>query len=45
VEYGNVLASIAFLEGLASEELRAAELDYRDPLYPLLICVRATKAL
>lgn len=42
-EYGNVLASIAFLEGLASEELRAAELDYRDPLYPLLIGVRATR--
>jgi SAM-dependent methyltransferase len=44
VEYGNVLASIAFLEGLASEELHAAELDFRDPLYPLLICVRATRA-
>jgi SAM-dependent methyltransferase len=45
VEYGNVLASIAFLTGLASEELRAAELDHRDPLYPLLIGVRATRAL
>jgi len=45
VEYGNVLSSIAFLQGLASEELRAAELDHRDPLYPLLICVRATRAL
>lgn len=44
LEYGNVLASVAFLEGLASEELRAAELDHRDPLYPLLICVRATRA-
>jgi len=42
-EYGNVLASIAFLEGLASEELHAAELDFRDPLYPLLICVRVTR--
>ncbi|MFL6602493.1 MAG: class I SAM-dependent methyltransferase [Steroidobacteraceae bacterium] len=45
VEYGNVLASIAFLQGLASEELRAAELDHRDPLYPLLVVVRATRAL
>ena len=43
VEYGNVLASIAFLEGLASEELHASELDYRDPLYPLLIGVHATR--
>jgi SAM-dependent methyltransferase len=43
VEYGNVLASIAFLEGLASEELHAAELDFCDPLYPLLICVRVTR--
>ena len=43
-EYGNVLASVAFLEGLASEELHTAELDFRDPLYPLLICARATKA-
>ena len=44
VEYGNVLASVAFLEGLASEELHTAELDFRDPLYPLLVCARATRA-
>jgi hypothetical protein len=44
VEYGNVLASIALLQGLASEELRALELDFRDPLYPLLVCARATRA-
>jgi SAM-dependent methyltransferase len=43
VEYGNVLASIALLQGLASEELQAAELDFRDPLYPLLICARTTR--
>ena len=41
--HGNVLASIAFLEGLATEELSTAELDHRDALYPLLLTVRATK--
>lgn len=43
-EYGNVLASIAFLEGLVAEEFTAAELAYRDELYPLLLGLRATKA-
>jgi len=42
--HGNVLASTAFLQGLAAEELEPAELDTRDPLYPLLITVRAVKA-
>lgn len=41
--HGNVLASIAFLEGLAAEELHAEELACRDPLYPLLITMAATK--
>lgn len=43
-EYGNVLASIAFLEGLVAEEFTAAELGHRDELYPLLLGLRATKA-
>ena len=30
---GNVLAAIAFLHGLATEELRQEELDYRDADY------------
>ena len=42
--HGNVLASTAFLQGLAAEELEPAELDTKDPLYPLLITVRAVKA-
>jgi SAM-dependent methyltransferase len=41
--YGNVLAAIAFLHGLASEELASEELDYIDPDYELLITVRAVK--
>ena len=31
--YGNVLAAIAFLHGLAAEELGSDELAYRDPAY------------
>ena len=43
-EFGNVLASIAFLECLVAEEFSQAELDHRDELYPLLLAVRATRA-
>lgn len=41
---GNVLAAIAFLHGLAAEELRKEELDYFDPDYEVLITVRAVKS-
>ncbi|AFY87865.1 glycosyltransferase [Chroococcidiopsis thermalis] len=41
--YGNVLAAMSFLQGLAVEELRQEELDYFDPDYELLISVRVTK--
>ena len=41
--YGNVLAATSFLQGLATEELQTAELDYYDPSYPVLITVRAVK--
>ncbi len=40
---GNVLTAIAFLHGLATEELRQKELDYVDPDYELLITIRAIK--
>jgi SAM-dependent methyltransferase len=42
--YGNVLASIAFLHGLAAQELRPEELDARDPDYEMLIAIRAARA-
>ncbi len=42
--YGNVLAAVAFLQGLAAGELRTDELDYRDPDYEVLIAVRAVRA-
>ena len=40
---GNVLAAIAFLHGVAVEELSTAELEYRDPDYEVLLLARATK--
>jgi hypothetical protein len=42
--HGNVLVAASFLYGLASQELRAPELDHHDPDYQLLITVRATKS-
>jgi SAM-dependent methyltransferase len=41
--HGNVLAAVAFLHGLASQELSRKELDYHDPDYQLLITVRAVR--
>ncbi|QHG15289.1 glycosyltransferase [Nostoc sp. ATCC 53789] len=41
--HGNVLAAIAFLQGLAVKDLRQKELDYQDDEYQVLITVRAVK--
>jgi glycosyltransferase involved in cell wall biosynthesis len=41
--HGNVLAAVAFLEGLAAEELSAEELAVHDPAYDVTIAVRAVK--
>jgi glycosyltransferase involved in cell wall biosynthesis len=41
--HGNVLAAIAFLQGLSAAELEPEELDFLDPCYDVLITVRATK--
>jgi SAM-dependent methyltransferase len=41
--HGNVFAAIAFLHGMATEELRREELEYRDPSYEVLITLRAVK--
>jgi SAM-dependent methyltransferase len=40
---GNVLAAISFLHGLAAEELRQDELEYRDSNFEVSIMVRAVK--
>ena len=42
--HGNVLAATAFLHGLAAEELTTAELDVHDPIYEVLLAVRAVRA-
>jgi len=41
--HGNVLVAIAFLHGLAAQELRPGELNHPDPDYEVLITVRAVK--
>ena len=42
--YGNLAAAAAFLAGYAVEELGPRERDAYDPRYPLIVCVRATRA-
>jgi SAM-dependent methyltransferase len=42
--YGNVLAAISFLEGLAVEDLKKKELDAVDRSYEVLIAIRAVKS-
>ncbi|MEM9162574.1 MAG: methyltransferase domain-containing protein [Cyanobacteria bacterium P01_F01_bin.4] len=41
--HGNVLAAIAFLQGLAVEELTPEELDFQDDEYQVLLTVKAVK--
>jgi SAM-dependent methyltransferase len=41
---GNVLSAIAFLTGMAHEELRERELEASDPFFPVTITVRAVRA-
>jgi SAM-dependent methyltransferase len=42
--HGNVFAAIAFLHGVALEEIRVVKLDIADPAFPVIISVRAQKA-
>jgi SAM-dependent methyltransferase len=42
--YGNVLVAAAFLYGLGSSDLRPEEIDARDPLYEVVVAIRAVKA-
>lgn len=41
--YGNALAATAFIQGLATEELETGELEHRDPVYEMIITLRALK--
>ena len=42
--YGNVLTAIAYLHGLAAEELDPAELAYVDPDYEVIVGARAARS-
>jgi hypothetical protein len=42
--YGNVLTAVAFLQGLAVEDLHASELAHHDPAYEVTVAVRARRA-
>jgi SAM-dependent methyltransferase len=42
--YGNVLTAVAFLSGMAREELSSRDLDSRDEHFPVIVGVRAVKA-
>ena len=42
--HGNVLAQVAFLEGLAAEDLTADELAIDDERFALVVCARAVRA-
>lgn len=41
--YGSVLTAAAFLYGLGSDDLRPEELDKNDPLFEVIVAVRAVK--
>lgn len=42
--YGNVLVAVAYLHGMAVEDLSEDELNYHDPDYEIVITVRARKS-
>jgi SAM-dependent methyltransferase len=41
--YGNVLSAVAFLTGMAHQELSRRELETYDEYYPVIVAVRAVK--
>ncbi|MFQ5983668.1 MAG: hypothetical protein ACE5KS_09880 [Woeseiaceae bacterium] len=41
--YGNVVSSIAFLHGIAAEELKEEELDTQDGDFQMLVVARAVR--
>jgi SAM-dependent methyltransferase len=42
--YGNVFTASAFLYGVAAQELKRSQLDFRDPDYQVLIGIKAVKS-
>lgn len=43
--YGNALAGVAFLSGLAAEEFKLPELKARSADYPVIVAIRAQKSV
>jgi hypothetical protein len=41
--YGNVRVCTAFLYGLATQDLDVSALEFNDPWFPLIHCIRAVK--
>jgi hypothetical protein len=41
--FGNVFAATAFIQGVAASELQTRRFDTLDPLYPVIVAVRAQK--
>lgn len=42
--HGNAVVGAAFLMGVAAQELGTGKLEHDDPLFPVLVTIRATKA-
>jgi SAM-dependent methyltransferase len=42
--YGNVLSAVAFVSGMAAQELQPAELAVHDVRFPVIVAVRAVRA-
>ena len=42
--FGNVFAAMAFLHGLATEDVDISKLDLHDPSYEVILAIRAVKA-
>ena len=42
--HGNAVIGAAFFMGVAAEEVGSRQLHRHDPLYPILVTIRATKA-
>ncbi len=43
LSFGNVLSCSSFIMGLTAEDLRADELEYHDPYFPLVVCAALRK--
>ena len=41
--YGNVMTATALMQGLTAEELNSGQLNFNDPLYQVVIAIRAVK--